>query len=68
MNRNSFLDKMKMNLSHDINIVNVFYCLLSASSQGDISHFTELPIESCKIFTHYINVISCLHKPTWTII
>lgn len=50
LHRNSFL--YKTNLICSINIVNIFYYLLSTSSQGDNSHFTELPMESCKIFTH----------------
>lgn len=58
MNRNAFLDKIK--LRHDINIVNIFYCLLSTSSPGDNSHFTELSIESGKIFIHCKNIIVSL--------
>lgn len=67
LHRNSFLDKTKINLSSVINIVNIFY-LLSTSPQGHNSHFTELPIESCRIFIHCIHVTNCLHKLTWTTI
>lgn len=54
---------MKMNLIHDINIVNIFY-LLSASLQGNNSHFTELPMYICKIFMYYKNITNCLRRPT----